>query len=140
MNSVDCILRGNCQPLGGQSVWAIDQSAGPTEPIVLFAIPMDSRSDIYDKTNDQAGATLSIFLSALETFRTAQRQSPSSSQPIKRFMVAVFQGETWGRSGSRQWVSDVQQFQCEQEVSKEESPFNDKLCTSPMKVGSDGDE
>lgn len=167
MNSIDCIYRGNCLPLGGQSVWATSPSDGEKEDddaaddkIVLFAMAMDSRSDIYDITNGQTGVTLSIFLSALNTLYTPHQHtnhfqkdndndndndhtSPSFSTTTPntlhtnhtRFVVAFFQGEQWGRSGSRSWVSDIQEFRCRQEVSKEDSPFNDKMCTSPVKVG-----
>ena len=163
MNSIDCIYRGNCLPLGGQSVWATSSSHdnnnnnndndndNDNEKIILFAMAMDSRSDIYDITNGQTGVTLSIFLSALNTLYNAHQHPPSSSTTTTtndddddwydsitnhtRFVVAFFQGEQWGRSGSRSWVSDIQDFRCLQEVSKESSPFNDRMCTSPVKVG-----
>ena len=182
MNSIDCIYRGNCLPLGGQSVWAAspptptpdngDDDDGDDNKIVLFAMAMDSRSEIYDITNGQTGVTLSIFLSALHTLYHSHQHHSSPSANANgnangnpktfhhdndndndhsssfsasalnssyinhtRFVVAFFQGEQWGRSGSRSWVSDIQEFRCMQEVGREDSPFNDRMCTSPVKVG-----
>ena len=128
MDSPTCIRRGNCQPIGGQSVWASETPIKSERPIVLVATQMDDASLFYEDANGRTAITASVLLAVAQAIRAL---------PVSRsnqLLVAFFQGESWGRGGSRQWVGDIASFTCEQEVAREDSPFNDRICTSPLKV------
>lgn len=132
MDSITCLRRGNCMPIGGQSVWASESPIASDRPIVLIATKMDSMSDAYETDDGRVGITVSILLAAIKSIRAL------SFDHINQFVVAFFQGESWGRGGSRLWVSEIQSFSCLQAIEHAQSPFNDRICTSPLKVLSVG--
>lgn len=115
-------------PIGGQSVWASESPIASDRPIVLIATKMDSVSDAYMTDDGRVGVTVSIFLAIIKAIRSL------SFDHANQFVVAFFQGESWGRGGSRLWVSEIQSFSCLQSVEHSQSPFNDRICTSPLKV------
>lgn len=130
MDSPTCIRKGNCQPIGGQSVWASEAPVKSERPIVLVATQMDDASLFYEDASGRTAITASVLLAVAQAIRAL---------PVSRsnqLLVAFFQGESWGRGGSRQWVGDITSFTCEQEVARADSPFNDRICTSPLRVWS----
>lgn len=109
-------------------MWASETPIKSERPIVLVATQMDDASLFYEDANGRTAITASVLLAVAQAIRAL---------PVSRsnqLLVAFFQGESWGRGGSRQWVGDIASFTCEQEVAREDSPFNDRICTSPLKV------
>lgn len=128
MNSLLCLEKGACQPIGGQTVWSREGKQG--KPIVVIATALDSLSDFYETTNPvDAGITLSIMLTLVKALATVQNEIKDVE-----ILVSFFQGESWGRVGSRRFLHDIESFNCKKVVNITHSPFNDKMCTSPLKV------
>lgn len=130
MTSVKCLERGNCLPMGGQSVWSLSPSEEP-KPVVLIATALDSRSEFYGESEDglNAGVRASVLLAIAEALRDVEW-----SLVGKQVMIAFFEGEQWGRIGSRAFLTDVTDFKCLKEVPHSSSPFNDAMCSSPLRV------
>lgn len=130
MNSPTCLSKGACMPMGGQSIWSL-AGKRDTRPILLVATALDSVSNIYDAGEDgmNAGVRISVLLSIVHALEAIQLQNAS-----KQLMVAFFEGESWGRVGSRFFLADLADFKCENEVPHESSPFNDRMCASPLRV------
>lgn len=132
MTSPRCLAKQACLPLGGQSVWAI---AGhrDTRPIVLVATALDAVTEFYEENGDalNAGIRIAVLLAIVDALRQVALDTSEA-----QLMVAFFQGEALGRAGSRFFLADLQDFQCLQEVAHSQSPFNDRLCSSPLRVRS----
>lgn len=130
MNSVTCLSKGACVPMGGQSVWSL-AGKRDTRPIILLATALDSVSNVYDAGEDElnAGVRLSVLLGIVKALETVQLQSGS-----KQLMIAFFEGESWGRVGSRFFLADLTDFKCGNEIAHSSSPFNDRMCALPLRV------
>lgn len=131
MDSPTCLAKGACVPMGGQSVWSI-AGARDSRPILLVATAMDSLSDVYNQGQDglNAGVRLSVLLSIVHSLKSIELESAS-----KQLMIAFFEGESWGRVGSRLFLADLAEFTCRNEVNHSSSPFNDRMCAAPIRVG-----
>lgn len=127
MNSSLCLAKEACQPIGGQSVWSGDTQS--SKPIILITTALDSLSDFYDSSNPaDAGVTLSIVLTLAKALSDVESMD-------SEVMFAFFQGESWGRVGSRRFLQEIQHFQCNRIINQTESVFNSRMCYSPLKVG-----
>ena len=130
MSSPVCLQKEACVPIGGQSVWARTQQS--SLPITLLAVAMDGLGEFYEEFRDPRGAGVSIAV-LLAVADSLSKIAETATH--EQLMIAFFQGESWGRVGSRKFLHDLQFFSCAQEVKKEDSPFNDRICSSPLKVG-----
>ena len=130
MSSPKCLAGGHCLPLGGQSVWSLSPAEEP-KPIVLLATAMDARSEFYDAASDgqNAGVRTAVLLAIAEALRDVEWAAVG-----KQVMIAFFEGEAWGRAGSRAFLSDVTDFECLHRVPQASSPFNDAMCSRPLRV------
>lgn len=130
MNSPTCLAKGACLPLGGQSLWAL---AGQRDnrSIIVIATALDSLSFLYERGEDElnAGTRLTVSLAILHALQSIQLENAS-----KQLMFAFFEGESWGRIGSRYFLADLQDFTCSNRVEHDQSPFNDAICTLPLRV------
>ena len=156
MDSPRCLEKGNCVPVGGHSVWSrslkSDQSSrsSKSDPgsrssksdqsslssksdksITIVATSLDGIGEFYGDASDAlgAGVTLAVTLSVAETLANITSQFPDSE-----LVFAFFQGEWWGRVGSRAFLRDVKHFACANRLNATVSPFNDAMCASPLKV------
>ena len=138
MDSPRCLEKGNCVPVGGHSVWSrsskSDQSSHSLENdkhITIVATSLDGIGEFYGDASDAlgAGVTLAVTLSVAETLANITSQFPDSE-----LVFAFFQGEWWGRVGSRAFLRDVKHFACANRLNATVSPFNDAMCASPLKV------
>ena len=128
MNSLLCLEKEACQPIGGQTVWSREGKQG--KPIVVIATALDSLSDFYETTIPvDAGITLSIMLTLVKALAAAQNEIEDTE-----ILISFFQGESWGRVGSRRFLHEIESFNCQKVINITHSPFNDKMCTSPLKV------
>lgn len=130
MNSPACLAKSACLPLGGQSLWAL-AGLRDTRPIVLVATALDSFSFLYNCGEDEmnAGTRLTVSLAILRALQSVQLENA-----FKQLMFAFFEGESWGRVGSRYFLADLQDFTCTTKVEHDQSPFNDAICTFPLRV------
>jgi len=133
MDSVKCLSRGACQPLGGFSVWAskgeTDSSDGKN--IVVVASAMDATSMFHDLSYG-AETTLSsliALLAAADALKNIQSSSLSS-----RLVFAAFQSEMYGFSGSRKFVDEISSFTCNVQVDSSSSPTKLKMCANPYRA------
>ena len=156
MDSPRCLEKGNCVPVGGHSVWSrslksdqssrsskSDQSSRSSksdqsslssksdQSITIVATSLDGIGEFYGDASDAlgAGVTLAVTLSVAETLANITSQFPDSE-----LVFAFFQGEWWGRVGSRAFLRDVKHFACANRLNATVSPFNDAMCASPLKV------
>jgi len=104
VNSTYCLDILRCSPLGGLSVWGTVKAAPLTgaEDVVLLAANMDSTAFFHDLAPGfhAAGGDIVLALSAMHALALA----PSTST---RIVMAIFQGESFGRIGSRRFLEDV---------------------------------
>ena len=136
MDSKTCLQKGACIPMGGQSVWSLSGKRD-SRPILLVAVALDSISnvyDVYDQGEDSvnAGIRVSVLLSIANALKVNAIPLETAS---KQLMLAFFEGESWGRVGSRYFLADLANFACLNEVAHSSSPFNDRICASPLRVG-----
>ena len=130
MTSPRCIEIGNCVPIGGNSVWA--RTKNPAKKITVVATALDATGEVYNGCTDSlgAGVTLAVALSAAKALADVAARFPD-----RELVVAFFQGEAWGRVGSRRFIEDLCSFHCLNRVNASASPFNGAICASPLKVG-----
>lgn len=130
MDSPRCLEKGNCVAIGGNSVWA--RAKNPAKKITVVATALDATGEVYDGFTDAlgAGVTLSVTLSVAKALAAVASRFPESE-----LVVAFFQGEAWGRVGSRRFLEEVRAFRCVNPFNASVSPFNDAICASPLKVG-----
>lgn len=129
MTSPRCLEQGHCVPIGGNSVWA--RAKNPAKRVTVVATALDATGEVYDGVTDAlgAGVTLTVTLSAAKALaEVATRFSDTE------LVVAFFQGEAWGRVGSRRFVDELRSFRCVNPVNASASPFNGAICASPLKV------
>lgn len=156
MDSPRCLEKGNCVPVGGHSVWSRSSKSGQSsrssksdqssrslesnknslssksdKSITIVATSLDGIGEFYGDASDAlgTGVTLAVTLSVAETLANITSQFPDSE-----LVFAFFQGEWWGRVGSRAFLRDVKHFACANRLNATVSPFNDAMCASPLKV------
>lgn len=123
-----------CDPIGGQSVYAIRGDATARE-IVLAMTSMDATA--FSHVLAPGANTGASGLVALLAAAFALRVIPDSAFN-KRLVFAAFQAEKYGFVGSRKFLSDLQAFTaapataCAFPVADSLSPFGSSLCTEPM--------
>ena len=129
MTSELCLSKQACQPIGGQSVWSYTQE-DQSKPVVLIATALDSVGDFYGQTDGgQTGVTLAMVLTLAKALSGVVEELDDVE-----VLFAFFQGENWGRVGSRKFIDDLQHFKCERVVNASKSVFNNDMCYSPLKV------
>ena len=127
--------------------------------IVLFAELMHNSSVAYElPDHTQAQASLQQFLVTLTACLVSENPHMQAAALMsiscvvnhfrgeealrdvewaavgKQVMIAFFEGEAWGRAGSRAFLSDVTDFECLHRVPQASSPFNDAMCSRPLRV------
>lgn len=129
MTSPRCLKQGHCVPIGGNSVWA--RAKNPAKRVTVVATALDATGEVYDGVTDAlgAGVTLAVTLSAAKALAEVATRFPDTE-----LVVAFFQGEVWGRVGSRRFVDELRSFRCVNPVNASASPFNGAICASPLKV------
>ncbi len=122
-----------CQPVGGQSVWAHHGNIDVAQDYVLAVAGMDSISLFHDLASgaDETYSALAALLAASDALSSANVES----LPTK-IIYGVFQAEAWGRIGSRKFVDDLINFQCNNLFSKSMkiNTFGQDICLAPLKV------
>ena len=129
-NSKRCLADGQCQPVGGYSIWS-----SPFEPVtnstlnnrhwILAAAHFDSSALFHDLAvgaNDGVAGTVALLAA---TTALAERSALMAALP-KRVVIALFNGESFGFVGSRKFIADLKNFTCTKVKS-------DGSCSEPFK-------
>ncbi|DAZ93271.1 TPA: hypothetical protein N0F65_010895 [Lagenidium giganteum] len=123
-----------CDPIGGQSVWAVRGNTTAKEIVVAMA-SMDANG--FSHTFAPGANTGASGLVALLAAAQALQAIPDEEFD-KKVVFAAFQAEKFGFVGSRRFLSDIKQFSkdvssaCKQVVKSDKSPFGSSFCTSPV--------
>ncbi|RMX69034.1 hypothetical protein KXD40_006521 [Peronospora effusa] len=142
MDSIKCLkfvnIHGDrspkCDPIGGQSAWAMRGNLKSKE-IVMAMAGMDttSLSHVLASGANTGASGLVALLAAAHALKGLP-----DSVFTKKVVFAAFQAEKFGFVGSRKFLSDLQQFTkdpkgaCAFPVHNSVSPMGSTFCTSPM--------
>lgn len=156
INSVDCLAwrdaaddkwNPKCLPLGGTSVWGFAGSPPPkangnnnnnnnNKPTILFGAAMDSTSMFHDLApgaNEGASNILTLLMAA---YLLGSNVDDATLDALnKRIVFGFFEGEAYGYLGSRRFINDMLNFQCDEQytvnsVANDEN--SDLACLYPM--------
>ncbi|OWZ06353.1 putative membrane protein [Phytophthora megakarya] len=142
MNSLKCLNFVNiygdrsskCDPIGGQSSWAMRGNLKSDEIIMAMAgMDATSPSHVLAPGANTGASGLVALLAAAH----ALKGLPDSAFE-KKVVFAAFQAEKYGFVGSRKFLSDLQKFTkdpegaCPYPVDDSSSPMGKSFCTSPM--------
>lgn len=142
MTSVKCLAFTNidgdrspkCDPIGGQSSWAVRGDTTSSE-IVLAMTSMDSNglSHVLAPGANTGASGVVALLAAANALRALE-----DSAFDKKLVFAAFQAEKFGFVGSRKLLSDLANYAadptgaCAYPVSGSQSPYGSSFCTNPM--------
>ena len=127
-NSVDCLAGRTCLPIGGYSVWStIDPLQDDGKKTVFATTQMDTTALFHDKAVGAESAVSGTV--ALMGAYEVLANTPSFSSLPRRVVFSFFQGEVYGRVGSRKLLDDLQTFSC----STFKSGTDNTECSSPFK-------
>jgi len=130
-DSETCIRRGQCLPLGSQSVWASFSEVG-TRPIVMAMANMDSNALFH---NQAVGAESTVsglvaLIASANAIRLVNKAKFTSD-----IVFAFWAGESWGYLGSRKFVQDIQNFKCESgDGNSCSTPYKSSLAFEKIKL------
>jgi len=141
-DSIACLSRATCLPVGGFSVWTTLDRLNATfeRPVVLATAMMDASALFHDQAvgaaSYQSGvASLLGTVQALNAFNDSLNDSTSGpecqriDQLEKQIMAAFLQGEQFGYVGSRRLAKDLfEGINCEKW-----SHLYPALCVKPYK-------
>jgi len=108
-----CLRRGQCDPLGGKSVWSsIGGKVNQTQDIILVVAHLDATALFHDNAIG-ADATVSSKVAAIVAAQAVAKAQLNGTFN-KQVIFALFDGESWGFMGSKRFVRDVISFKCNQ--------------------------
>ena len=121
-----CIPRGQCQPLGGKSVWSsLGGHVNASKKLVFVSSSLDSNAFFHELAIG-ADAHIASVISILLTVNTLARVKDIANLD-KQIVFGLFAGESWGYLGSNKFVDDVMNFNCKSLSSDGNS------CTDPYR-------
>lgn len=131
LTSLSCLRNAQCLPLGGHSVWGTMQTLNAAKKMVFMTTNLDSTAMFHDKAVGAASAASDIvaLLAAVE----ALSKVDTASLPFQ-IGYGLFQGESWGRLGSRRFVSEIQGFACSSKASAASSVTGFAFCKQPVRT------
>lgn len=114
VNSIECLQNNLCLPLGGYSVWASlgSEHVNGSLPAVVVTAAMDGFSLFHDAAT-AAEASMSGVVALLAAADALSRRGISATTLDREVILAFFHGEKWGYVGSRNWLSEIQSFNCD---------------------------
>ncbi|ORZ41445.1 Nicastrin-domain-containing protein [Catenaria anguillulae PL171] len=136
----DCLRRGFCKPLGGQSVYAPLFNPTPetaNKPVVLLTAALDGKAMFQDLAQSASTrlASVAALLTAVSTL--AQISEADRNNWQRRVLVTFFNGESWGHVGSRTFATDLDTFECRKPYKEGEyqptaaCPYIKPACAEP---------
>eukprot|EP01083_Nonionella_stella_P075990 206857_1 len=124
-NSLTCLEKNRCLPLGDYSVWATYNSSLPASPDTLLSVVSTRIDTAALFHNDAVGANsaLSGLIAMMAAAHTLIPFKERLANKNKQLVFMAFTGEALGFVGSRKFFSDVQNeknFTCDTEDPKGE--------------------
>lgn len=146
LTSGGCLDAQQCLPLGGQSVWGSlgplhaapqegrgrGSGAGPQRPVVMAVASLDAGGLFHDSSFG-ADATVSGLVALLAAAHALGALPASRALPLQ-ILVGAFQGEAYGRIGSRRWLREVGAFNCSALVPGASSATGVPFCAAPLRT------
>lgn len=132
MNSVKCLEKYACDPMGGQSVWTNIGDLTNNKPIILITTKIDSIGEYYDLAPGEISVStqVTMLISVIKSvFKTLKEKTLSHN-----YIFAFLQGESWGFLGGRKLFFDIENFECRKEVEKDKSGLGERICIKPIKL------
>lgn len=142
-----------CLPLGGTSVWAhagsppvdyeqsygrkLEEDDADSKQSILLATSIDSTSmfhDLVPGANEGATNTLTLLMAAYLIGISLPDSTLDNFN--KRIVFGFFEGEAYGYLGSRKFIDDLINFECDDQYtvnSVSNDKNSDKACLSPMR-------
>lgn len=129
-DTITCLRRGLCLPLGGKSIWSTLEplSSKAPKPIILVTSTIDSTSMFHNHAPGMGNIAGVIALVSAE-LALKQVKAELSNLPYD-IVFAIFNGETYGYLGSRKLVHDLQNFECQQYDNEIYGQCNDPFAVS----------
>jgi nicastrin len=142
-----------CLPLGGLSVWAhtgsppphssssssSSSSSGSQQPVILLSAGMDSTNLYHDLSTgaNTAASNIITMLMAAKLLGSALTDVEYDALP-NRIVLSLFQGESYGFVGSRNFLRDVAYpgFVCSSDIVRSHVSLGDKSeygCLHPLR-------
>lgn len=147
--SVQCMARGECLPLGGQSIWgtagplvanATSRTPSHADGWVMLAAPMDTASMFsgQDVGANTAASSIAAVLAAFDAMMRVDEQAQGRGAAVaalpRGVALALFNGEAWDSMGSTRFVEDIAGgFQCKHGVPANESISGQGACRTPAR-------
>eukprot|EP01080_Neovahlkampfia_damariscottae_P004799 gene4799-8385_t len=110
-NSIECLEKQLCDPIGGQSVWSVlfFKENYQKKKFIISTSQSDSLSLFH--SNSMNARTLSSVISNLAAADAIKRLvNPNHLE--KNILFSFFTGESFGYTGSKKWLEDINQFKC----------------------------
>ncbi|KAJ5072665.1 nicastrin [Anaeramoeba ignava] len=119
IDSKVCLRRETCDPIGGESVWGfLGGVQNQSRPYILLQTSLDSRSFFpgFSPGGDFPSSGIVTLIAALDALlKFAANDTDAFYQSLQRdIMFAFWESESFGKVGSRKFISDVLSFTCDQ--------------------------
>jgi len=126
-----CLRLGECDPLGGNSVWGtVGTALDEAREVVMLTAGLDSTSFFHDLSFGRNQGASGIVTTLLAAKALAGANTPLETLE-RQISVALFQGEAWDHIGSRRFVSDIGSGEgCKTELDPTILPTNG--CAEPF--------
>uniref|UniRef100_A0A7S4A9P3 Nicastrin n=1 Tax=Pseudo-nitzschia australis TaxID=44445 RepID=A0A7S4A9P3_9STRA len=160
INSKDCLAwvdtenqkwNPKCAPLGGVSVWGFAGSPPPSsdnadndnsnanayKPAVVVGTSIDSTSMFHDLVPGSNEGASNVLATIMAAYLLGQSVDDATLDQLpNRIIFGFFEGEAYGYLGSRRFIKDIYNFQCDDQykvrsVAKDNN--SDMACLYPMR-------
>ncbi|KAI9179634.1 hypothetical protein H9P43_004962 [Blastocladiella emersonii ATCC 22665] len=127
----DCLRRGMCKPMGGQSVYAsYSKDWKDDRAVVLMTATLDGKALFHDLAQGAMGNLAGV---------AAQLTAAAALAPLdvakwrRHIAFALFTGEAWGHIGSRAFVRDLAEYKCTRPHTEPTAgcPYYKAACAAP---------
>jgi len=127
VDSRDCLLKDQCLPLGGYSVWStyadMSSSSYTEKPLVIASAQMDTTAimhQYYSIGADSAMSGLVVLLAAAQSLIEIKEELKNLTRQI---VFTAFTGEVYDLVGSRKFIRDIKEFNCLDFMSVHDNPY-----------------
>ncbi|KAI9192970.1 Nicastrin-domain-containing protein [Polychytrium aggregatum] len=143
VDAATCLRRGTCDPIGDHSVWStfstnITRNDG--KGIIVVSSRIDSVSFIHDFSFG-ADATRAGLVVSMAIADALSKSPTPMYQMAKHVLFTYFDAESWGLSGSEQFLNDISTpFKClvsNPSATTAACPFTGMNCSQPCFVNTE---
>eukprot|EP01130_Rhizamoeba_saxonica_P017883 TRINITY_DN8792_c0_g1_i1.p1 TRINITY_DN8792_c0_g1~~TRINITY_DN8792_c0_g1_i1.p1 ORF type:complete len:648 (+),score=117.69 TRINITY_DN8792_c0_g1_i1:18-1961(+) len=126
-NSKRCLSRNECQPLGGYSTYTTFTPIDETKDIIFVMAGIDSASMFQKKSigaNSEMSGTVAV-LGAIDALTA--NPNIDFTKFDRQVIVSLLDAESFGYTGSKKLLHDIDNFECLEYGNKEKS-----YCSKPF--------